>query len=315
MIREVTSGSTGWWRLLSAVGLLLALAIGQRSSVAEVAASPLALATPTEVVCRPHEGKTDQVRVEWKDANGGAAEYVVYRQQVGNNTWNELGVITEPNNDGEWRLVDENASNITVYRYTVTARDEDEETDKGLVGSTCREPLNLLSDQGNYRIFYRLQECPEFEGKPVCTENVTVDGKNKHAAQVLGTSEAYRSTFMSYSFDDPAFFGDAKPFPLDFFPCNNGCANGDGVQYPPAQFEKADYDPAAGTGHDYKIFIAGHEIFHKVQGVYGGGGADPTINGSSRARPAPWRIRAASSTTRLTALSGTRWRPSIGWAR
>ena len=284
---DVTRNQRRWPRLWLALGLLLAIAVGQRTSVAEVAASPLALETPTEVVCRPHEGKPDQVRVEWKDANGGAAEYVVYRQQVGNNTWNELGVVTEPNSNGEWGLVAANASNTTVYRYTVTARDEDEETGKGLAGSTCREPLNLLSDQGNYRIFYRLQECPDYEGKPVCTENVNLDGKNKHAAQVLGTSEAYRSTFMSYSFDDPAVFNDAKPFPLDFFPCNNGCANGDGVQYPPAQFEKADYDPATGTGHDYKVFIAGHEIFHKVQGVYGGGGADPyykwLIEGQARA--------------------------------
>ncbi|HMN29430.1 MAG TPA: hypothetical protein PKE45_14870, partial [Caldilineaceae bacterium] len=140
---------------------------------------------------------------------------------------------------------------------------------------------------GNYRIFYRLEECPTYDGKQVCTENITVDGKNKHAAQVVETSEDYRSEFIDLGFDDPAVFNGVSYFPLDFFPCNNGCANGDGVQYPPKNFETDDYDPVATTGASYEVFVAGHEIFHKVQGVHGGGGADPyykwLIEGQARA--------------------------------
>jgi hypothetical protein len=238
-------------------------------------AAPLALNPPTNIACIPSAGKIDQVRIDWKDTNDGAADYNVYRKEVGDDDWGDpLATVTDPDSKGRWRYVDANASNSVIYHYQVTAVDAEEETTAG-VNETCREPIYLDSDEGNYRIFYRLSECPTFDGKQVCTQNVNVDGKNKHASEVLATSEDYRSEFLDVGFNDPATFNGAKPFPLDFFPCNNGCANSDGVTYPPANFEGPDYDPATGAGEDYEVFIAGHEIFHKVQGAHSGTGPDP----------------------------------------
>lgn len=72
--RCYTRNQRQWPRLWHALGLLLAIAVGQRSSAAEGAASPLALETPVEVVCRPYKDKTNQVRVGWEDANGDISD-------------------------------------------------------------------------------------------------------------------------------------------------------------------------------------------------------------------------------------------------
>jgi hypothetical protein len=253
---------------------LVWLQVGQVTySAASV--SPNGLSQPDNVACRPHGGQPDRLRVEWKDTNENSADYNVYRKAVNGNSWGDpIATLTEPDSNDRWRWVDENAGD-NLYHYRVTATDGNDETTPG-ANQTCREPLFLDSAEGNYRIFYRLEECPDYDGKSACTEDINVDGKNKHAQQVLETSEAYRAELMNnMGFNDPSFFNGEKPFPLDFFPCNNGCANGDGIQYPPANYEGADYDPDTGSGKDYEIFVAGHEIFHKTQGSHGGGGADP----------------------------------------
>lgn len=233
-------------------------------------AAPAAPAQPENVACRPHDGKVDVVRVEWKDTNDGAADYRVYRKTVSDGSWGGAWqTLTDPDSKGRWQVVD-NAAGGDVYQYRVTAFDGDGETSAG-ADQTCREPLFLDSTGGNFRMFYRLSDCPDYDGKSACTENVNVDGKNKHAAEVLVTSESYRTEIMStLGFNDPATFNGSKPFPSDFFPCNNGCANGDGVQYPPDNFVGTNYDPATGNGEDYEIFVIGHEIFHKTQGAHGG---------------------------------------------
>ncbi|MEM7128623.1 MAG: VWA domain-containing protein [Chloroflexota bacterium] len=236
--------------------------------------TPNAASQPDDVACRPHAGKANRLRVEWTDTNDGGAEYHIYRKAVSDNSYGDpIATVTDPNSNGLWRWVDENAGDGT-FQYRVTADDGNDETTPG-ADQTCREPLLLDSAQGNYRVYYRLQDCPDYEGKSTCTENINVDSQNKHAKQVLDDTEAYRTELMDMGFNDPSFFNDEKPFPLDFFPCNNGCANGDGIQYPPANFEGTDYDPATGNGSDYEVFVVGHEVFHKIQGAHGGGGADP----------------------------------------
>ncbi|MEZ4683007.1 MAG: vWA domain-containing protein [Caldilineaceae bacterium] len=215
------------------------------------------------------------MRVEWADSNGGTADYHVYRKAVNAANWGDpIATVTDPDGEGRWRYVDSSAGS-DLYHYRVTADDGNDETTPG-ADQTCREPSFIDSAAGNYRVFYRLTECPDYDGKSACTENINVGSKNKHAQQVLDTSEAYRSELVdNLKFNDPSFFNGQQPFPMDFFPCNNGCANGDGIQYPPANYEGTDYDPATGSGSDYEIFVVGHEIFHKVQGAHGGGKADP----------------------------------------
>ena len=235
-----------------------------------VQAAPNALKQPDNVACRPHEGRTDQLRIEWLDTNDGAADYRVYRKEVGAANWGDPGKPTTDGTAGDTgSVVDDKAdgdpdTNV-VYHYRVTAFDNDEETLPG-ADQTCREPQFLVSnpdgnpntDDGVYRMYYRLSECPEYDGKTACTENINKVVKNKHVAQMLQTSEDYRAAFMDLGFNDPGSFGDLDKFPLDMFPCNNGCANGDGVQYPPENFEGADdYVPATGDGRRLRGFYRG----------------------------------------------------------
>ncbi|MFN8441806.1 MAG: VWA domain-containing protein [Caldilineaceae bacterium] len=267
--------------------LLLVLSLLLQLPTAGLYAAPTAPSQPDNVACRPNEGKVDQVRVEWKDTNDGTVDYKVYRKNVNDNSWGSaLATVTDGSKNGTWKYVDSKADgdpdqNI-VYQYRVTAVDGDTETAPG-ADQTCREPIyldadpdgNPNTDDGTYRMFYRLQECPEYDGKAACTENIQVNGQNKHVAQMLQTSEAYRAKLMAMGFNDPGNFTDVDKFPLDFFPCNNGCANGDGIQYPPGNFVGTDYDPNTGGGEDYEVFVGGHEIFHKAQGALGGGKGDP----------------------------------------
>lgn len=257
-------------QILYAVFLVTALLFPQPTMTTYGRSSyvPNAPSQPDNVACRPQGGKPDRLRVEWADTNDGNVDYKVYRKAVSADSWGDPVATVDGTS---W--IDENAGN-DLYHYRVTADDGNDETTPG-ANQTCREPSFIDSAEGNYRMFYRLTECPDYEGKSACTENIQVNGQNKHAVQALDTSEDYRSELMDMGFNDPGFFNNEKPFPMDFFPCNNGCANGDGIQYPPANFEAADYDPNTGSGSDYEIFVVGHEIFHKVQGSHGGGGADP----------------------------------------
>lgn len=287
MLDEKPEWCTRSLRLFVLLGLLFSsLPFSVSTTSAALLRAPNLLNLPENVACRAHGGNPDTLRVSWKDTNANAADYKVYRQEVGSATWNEVGTVTDPDKNGNWLLVDADASGA-IYRYSVTAIDGNEETTRGGANETCREPLFLDSNAGGYRLFYRLEECPPYDGKQVCTEDLVLNGQNKHVAQILQNSEDYRNEFIALNFDDPAIFSGAPYFPLDFFPCNNGCANGDGVQYPPKNFEGIDYDPVTGNGSDYEVFIAGHEIFHKVQSSYGGAGGDPyykwVMEGQARA--------------------------------
>lgn len=262
---------TLWLRFILLAGLLAGqVTLATPGRVLAEPDAPNALSQPENVACRPQDGLPNQPRIEWKDTNDGNADYNVYRKAVGDNSWGDpWQTLTDPDSKGRWRVVD-NSAGGDVFQYRVTAFDNDEETNPG-AQQTCREPFFLDSAQGNYRVYYRLEDCPDYDGKSSCTEDITVDGQNKHAAQVLQTSEDYRTELMSnLNFNDPGVFNGNKPFPMDFFPCNNGCANGDGIQYPPANYEGTDYNPATGGGTDYEIFVVGHEIFHKTQGAHGG---------------------------------------------
>ncbi|HMN29429.1 MAG TPA: fibronectin type III domain-containing protein, partial [Caldilineaceae bacterium] len=118
-------------RGLAVLGLLVSPTSGLPSSLAAAElAAPNALVRPENVACRAHGGNPNTLRVSWQDTNDNAADYKVYRQEVGSNTWSEIGSVTDPDSDGNWLLVDANA-NAATYRYSVTAFSGNEETVKG----------------------------------------------------------------------------------------------------------------------------------------------------------------------------------------
>lgn len=252
-----------------------------------------ALAVPDPVIdiaCRPDGNATDSVRISWKDTNADAADYIVQRQNIAGGSWSTISTLAagscDDNDNCEY--IDNAASSTTVYRNRVIA---DDGNDQSTSNPICREPTWLDSTEGNYRIYYRINECPDVDGDQVCTENINTQGSNKHALQMANIFEQYRTEYMNIvnnndGFNDPAFFDGGKPFPVDLYPCNNGCANSRGIQVPPKKLEPADYDPATGTGNDFEYFIPGHEIFHKVQGAHGNS-SDPfykwVIEGQARA--------------------------------
>jgi hypothetical protein len=251
--------------------------------------SPAAFGAPSaadDIVCRPAGNATDQVRVQWLDTNAGAADYDLQRALAGSGSWSTIDTLAAGscNDDGVCVLTDANASTTDVYRYRVIAQEGGESSGPS---SICREPLWLDSPASQFRIYYRIDECPSIDGRQVCTPDVDVAGQNRWAAEQGDIHEQYRSEYLGFGFNDPAVFGATKPFPIDLYPCNNGCANGDGIQIPIDKLlEGSDYDPATGNGNEFDWFIPGHELFHKVQGVHGGS-ADPfykwVIEGQARA--------------------------------
>jgi hypothetical protein len=261
---------------LPALQLLMGVAAPETIGTLEVARlalrsapdAPLAPNPPEDLACRPNEGKTDEVLLQWDDTNDGNADYVVYREDINNPGWNSLAMVLGVTcGNGTCQYVDGGASNNIVYRYRVRAESGG---DNSAFTASCREPLVQDDPNNQFRVFYRLNECPDVDNKQVCTENITNgSGQNSHAMDWIAMHEAFRQEYMALGFKDFAFYKGAKPFPIDFFPCNNGCANSQGIQIPPAWLEETDYDPNTGSGEDYKVFVVGHEAFHKLQGSYG----------------------------------------------
>ncbi|MCP4626230.1 MAG: VWA domain-containing protein, partial [bacterium] len=181
----------------------------------------------------------------------------------------QIDVVTPPAGcaQGSCEYVDSNPGDITSYRYYVQA---DSGSEVSPDSDICRKPLNSLSPQGNFIVFYRLEDCPPVEADQVCTQDLNVFLFNKHAIQMLDVFERYRLEYMGFGFNDPAVFNGGKPFPLDLFPCDGGgCAGGNGIAIAPGALEAPDYDPATGNGNQFEIRVPGHELFHAAQGRHG----------------------------------------------
>lgn len=151
------------------------------------------------------------------------ANYNVDPKDINSNNWgNPVATITP--SDGKWSYLDENASLTTVYHYRVTPVSGNtetavgaDETCRGTAAARCYSDGNPNTNDANYRMYYRLVECPSYDGKSACTENVDVNGK-EHVAGVLQTSESYRSKIMGYGFNDPPFQWSEPPLILTFSP-------------------------------------------------------------------------------------------------
>ena len=178
--------------------------------VAPLAASlapdaPLALETPEDMRCRPYEGKTDQVLLQWNDTNDGNAPYDLYREDVSAAGWNLLTTVAAGACDDDvCQFVDTGASNSTVYRYRVQANTGG---DTSSFSEVCREPLAQEDPNGIFRVFYRLVECPTFEGKTNCTQNINNgDDQNVHVMQMINTHDDFRQTYIDLGFKDYAYY-------------------------------------------------------------------------------------------------------------
>lgn len=263
-------------------GVRLAILLGLLLASPGVA---LAQSVATDIACRPDGNATDAVDVRWVDTNDGNAEYDLERQDVSGGGWSVVDTLAAGgcNDDDVCELTDPNADTTDVFRYRVIAREGSNESGPSAV---CREPLWTDTGAGNFRIFYRLTECPDIDGDQACTQNISSGGQNIHVAQMATIFEQYRTELIGMGFNDAAVFGGGKPFPVDLYPCNNGCANSRGIQVPPAKLEDPDYDPTTGLGNDFEYFIPGHELFHKTQGAHGST-VDPfykwVIEGQARA--------------------------------
>jgi hypothetical protein len=233
---------------------------------AALPAAPNAPSDPTDIGCRPQGVATDQVRIEWKDTNAGAVAYDLYRREVSGSFSLLTTVAGATCADELCKFTDTGASNSTVYEYRVQANDGNSTS---AFSSVCREPL-FVNGGADFRAFYRLQACPSVGGVQVCTQNINDgNGDNIHVQDLLNTHAQYRAEYQDLGFKDFALYGGAKPFPIDLYPCNNGCMGGDGILIPPANVEGANFDPNTLGGSSYETFVVGHEAFHALQGRYG----------------------------------------------
>lgn len=248
-----------------------AMNIAPTDTLQAASLAPAALDTPADMRCRHYNGLTDQVLLQWDQTADAAANYDLYRENVSAPGWSLLTTVAAGTcEDGTCQFIDTAASNSVVYRYSVQANDGNETSSFSQI---CREPLVQEDPANQFRVFYRLEltECPTVDGKQTCTENINNGtGQNIHVMQMIATHEAFRQTYVDIGFKDYAMYKGAKPFPIDLYPCNNGCKSSQGIQIPPANLEGTDdYIPATGAGNDYEVFVVGHEAFHALQGLYG----------------------------------------------
>ncbi len=291
-------------RALMAGVLLMFLTTDGQAGRAAPAERPMAAEPSSNLSCRPVRNTDDLVEIAWNDENDWVVdgemgpEFEVLRQDAGGGSWTDLGSVLPTTictddywaddesccKDNGWcRFVASKSPGGTDYRFKVRAT---EGMDSADTAEACREPTFLDGPSGIYRVYYRpyadeSDDCPQYEVDGVmrrtCTDP-TLDGggDNATAAQLIDSHVAYRSEYMGQGFNDPGTYDGGTPFPIDLFPCNNGCANGRGIQIPPETMDdNPDYDPNTGTGLVWKVMVMGHEVFHKIQGAHGGGGGDP----------------------------------------
>ena len=233
---------------------------------------------PANIVCRPYENTTTGVIVTWEDKSDDETDYRVERR-VGGGNWSQ--VATLPANSTKYQ--ETGLSPSTVYRYRVRAYRAGDNT-FGPYSDVCRKPSAY--DTTNFRVYYRTQDCPAYNGRQMCVPNTTnPNGDNETAARIGSILEGSRKAFMDVGFDDLAFYNNAKRLPADLRWCDGGgCAgtsgfgNGrkGGIGLAPQYM--GPYNPGAGQNNPSSVLITLHEAFHQQQYTYGGIQTDPDGN-------------------------------------
>lgn len=268
--RRLTAG-LAWFAIM----LVLVTGVPARAPVAAQGMSPQALNKPIDVACQPVENSVDKVEIIWKDQSDDETNYLIERQ-VESGDWFQISSIGSDST----KYSDSGLDPAKVYRYRVISyRSSDNAF--GDASDVCRKPSNF--DTANFRIYYRTQDCPIFEGSQVCVPDISdINGNNETAARIANISEGSRAAMLRVGFDDLAFYKGGKPLPINLFRCGGllGCANTGGFGNGRATYTALDpgalgaYNPSTDDG-TVSILVTLHELFHNQQYAYGGIQTDP----------------------------------------
>ncbi len=250
-------------RLGGSVLLAASVALSQWAPApARSPGAPLAaLPKPKNIACMGWE--RDTVVVGWADEAPDETEWRVERNIAGAG-WSL--VATLPADSGEWR--DTGAD--------VSAQDRQYRVRSFRSGDSANSPYSdvcnnrRIYENGPFRIFYGLRggtdDCPQIDGADVCAADASFVDLQGQALQ------GSRSGFQRVGFAQDAGvpFGSLDKIPINIVWCDGGgCAGGGGLGLSPYLIEMP-FDHATRAGDPIAYLVAEHELFHFLQGRYGG---------------------------------------------
>jgi hypothetical protein len=251
-------------RIVLCVSLVAAAAM---SSLAPARAAPRTapfapLPTPINVGCQGWEN--DTVVVSWADQAPDETEWRVERN-VNGGGWSQ--VATPAANATEWRDTGIPNPGTVERRYRVRSYRSGDNTNSPY-SAICSNRRILTN--GPFRFFYGLEgtgdDCPSIDGNDVCAANVNFVDLQGQAMQ------GSRSGFQRVGFlqDAGVPSGGLDKIPINVIWCDGGgCAGGGGLGLSPFLIEMP-FDHATRVGDPGAYIVAEHELFHFLQGRYGG---------------------------------------------
>jgi Mg-chelatase subunit ChlD len=328
-------------RMLKVVQLLLILGAmflaGMAFSVtpaplqASEARDPQDLNPPTNLACLPfpqpsiteyngeeiedvYTTEATQTTITWRDESDSETAYRVQRR-VPDGDWVEIASLPADSMIYTDTGLPEVGGN---YFYRVGAQ----EGDTTMWRESCRKPMFLDSDEGNFRVFYRpfddpQSECPDIETLEdgilgMCSSEDT-------AQRMADTLEASYDWLMTEwipgnSFPDPLHNG---PTAVDLTLCNgSGCARTDDfdnrfIALRPASMALI-LDHDANTG-EAPLRVPRHELFHHAQqGLSYGGDVKWMMEGTARSTDDKYCLDAPTCDLTLDHYVGGRYLADVG---
>jgi Mg-chelatase subunit ChlD len=220
-----------------------------------------ALPKPKNIICQGWE--RDTVVVSWTDEAPDETQWRVERN-IGGAGWSQVAALAA--NSGEWRdtVADVSTQN---RRYRVRSfRSGDSASSP--YSDICNN--RRIYENGPFRIFYGLRgtsdDCPLIGTQEACTANLSF-------VDLQGQSlQGSRAGFSRVGFlqDAGVPFGSLDKIPINVVWCDGGgCAGGGGLGLSPYLIEMP-FDRTTRLGDPAPYIVAEHELFHFLQGRYGG---------------------------------------------
>lgn len=245
-------------------GLAAIIAIGSALPVsANRPSSPLAdLPTPINITCQGWENNT--VVVSWADEASDETEWRVERNVAGGG-WSQVATLAA--NSTSWNDTGISNPGTVERRYRVRSFRS---------GDSFNSPYSAICsnrriyENGPFRIFYGLRatadDCPQIGTKDVCTGNVSFVDLQGQSLQ--GARSGFQR--VGFALDAGVPFGSLDKIPINVVWCDGGgCAGGGGLGLSPELIETA-FDRTTRAGDPVPYVVAEHELFHFLQGRYGG---------------------------------------------
>jgi Mg-chelatase subunit ChlD len=220
------------------------------------------LPTPANIKCQGWENNT--VVVSWDDEAPDETEWRVERNVAGG-AWSQVATLAA--NSTEWRDTGISNPGTVERRYRVRSFRS---------GDSANSPFSAICsnrriyENGPFRIFYGLRatadDCPQIGTKDVCTGSL--DFVDLQGQSLQGSRSGFQR--VGFALDAGVPPGSLDKIPINVVWCDGGgCAGGGGLGLSPELIETA-FDRATRVGDPVAYIVAEHELFHFLQGRYGG---------------------------------------------